>query len=291
MCFRRGKPFRKDVYMINTISIEQVRFDTRLYTNLVYATVSTNSAAAIPLHFHIILPRGGKAAKFPLIIYVGGGGWQVSSPERHIPEMTHFAERGFVVASIEYRTTSYSRFPAQIEDIKTAIRFFRKNCEQFHIDPDKIHMIGGSAGAYLTAMAALTGGTKLFRGSDNLEYPDILSSAICLYGVFDFTSIIGNATVNAGNKAVELFLPSTKEEALIYASPISYINSTQTPFLLLHGTHDNIVDCEQSIRFHNLLEEAKVPANLYLINNAAHADPIFSQPHVQQIIEEFINKA
>lgn len=278
--------------MILNVKIDNDRYDTRMYCNLVYANVSTNSAAAIPLHLHLITPRGNPTEKFPLIIYLGGGGWRVSSPERHLPELAYYAAQGYVIASIEYRTTANSRFPSQIEDVKTAIRFLRKHSEQFHIDTLHVHIMGGSAGAYLAAMTALTAGTDAFRGKEYLEYSDKVSSAICLYGIYDFMEYEKAIKEKEDSTLpIRLFLPDTSEKALKSASPVSYIQGWTVPFLLLHGTEDKLVSCSQSKIFHDKLEEAGSNVELYLFENAGHADPVFSQTGVQNIVLNFLTKS
>ena len=278
--------------MILNVKIDKERYDTRMYCNLVYTNAFSKSASAIPLHMHLILPRGDKTEKFPLIIYLGGGGWRVSSPERHLPELAFYAAQGYAVASVEYRTTANSRFPAQIEDVKTAIRYLRKHCNQFQIDPLRVYIMGGSAGEYLAAMTALTNGTDKFRGSEYLEYSDNVSGAVCLYGIYDFLKY-KDAILNNDDSAMplKLFLPETDEKSLVLASPVSYVSGWSVPFLLLHGTEDTMVSCSQSIELHNLLEKEGANVELYLFDNAGHADPVFSQAAVQNVILNFLSKS
>lgn len=278
--------------MIQTIKVDHERYDTRMYCNLVYTNAFTNSATAIPLHFHLIVPRGKPSEKFPLLIYLGGGGWRVSAPERHLPELAYFASQGFVVASVEYRTTANSRFPSQIEDVKTAIRFLRKHSEQFHIDSTRVHIMGGSAGGYLTAMVALTGGTEAFKGNEHLECSDEISSAICLYGIYDFKAY-QKAIEDKSDSVlpIKLFLPELSGHMLEIASPVSYVHKKKIPFLLLHGTNDTMVSCAQSEAFHNALEREGADVELYLFEGVGHADAAFSQPATQEIILKFITKS
>lgn len=276
--------------MIQTITVPQERYDTRMYCNLVYSNASTKSAAALPLHCHVICPRGTVDEKFPLLIYVGGGGWRVSAPERHLPELSWFAAKGFVIASIEYRTTANARFPVQIEDVKTAIRYLRNNCNQFQIDPERVFMMGGSAGGYLTAMAALTGGSDRFRGEENLDVSDELQGAICLYGLFDFSpygKVIQKNMVAA--LPISLYLPDTEDATIECASPITYVHKEAPPFLLLHGNADRMVSCQQSIDFYNALQMNNLNPEMYILDGVDHADSAFSQPLIQKIILDYLD--
>ena len=275
--------------MIRYLRVEQKRYDTRMYCNLIYSSTQTGSALAIPLHFHFICPRGKAEERFPLLIYVGGGGWRVSTPERHLPELAFFASKGFAVASIEYRTTSNARFPAQIEDVKTAVRYFRKNCNQLRIDPDAVFIMGGSAGGYLAAMAALTGGTDLFRGKEYLDVSDHMNGAVCLYGVFDLTQYQHAPEMHDPTSLpVQLFIQKSDLQSLEEASPITYIEGKTVPFLLLHGTSDRMVPYEQSLLFHNRLKEYGNQPELNLLKDVDHADVAFSQPSVQKVILDFL---
>lgn len=272
--------------MIHAIQPAHKRYDTRLYCNLVYDSPASECAAVCPLHLHLIRPRGLPGECFPLLIHIGGGGWRVSSPERHLPELTHFAEQGYVVASVEYRTTAVNRFPAQIADVRTAIRYLRANSSQFAICPSRVFAIGESAGAYLAAMAALTSGSDMYRGSAYTEQSDALNGAICLYGIYDFEQL---SAEEPASLPVRLFLPDIRPDALRAASPITYVRA-ETPFLLLHGTGDTLVSSHQSVLFHDALTAAGADAQLYLVDNANHADTVFSQPDVQKIISDFLSK-
>lgn len=274
--------------MICTITVPYEHYDTRMYCNLVYAHAG-DGTGTVPLRFHMISPRVEHNERFPLLIYVGGGGWRVSNPERHLPELAFYAANGFVVASVEYRTTAVARFPAQIEDVRTAIRFLRRNAGQFHIDPERIYMMGGSAGAYLTAMAALTGDADDFRGRDNPDISDMLQGVICLYGLYDLTPYVQARRIGMEDALpVTLFLPDMNEDTAKQASPASYIDQQTLPFLLLHGNADRMVDYHQSITFHEALERKGCHSQICILDGAGHADPAFGQPMIQNMILDFI---
>lgn len=201
-------------------------------------------------------------------------------------------ENGFIVASIEYRTTAHSRFPTQVEDVKTAIRYLRQNCRSYHIDPDKIYMMGCSAGAHLSAMAALTADTELFKGDQYTEQSDSVSGVIGLYGLYDFTKHLVNEKEDSYIPLMlQLFLSNMDEETLSLASPVNYADRNRIPFLLLHGTGDRQVPYQQSILFHDRLLQYHNDVHLYLLEGADHADGNFSQPEVQDIIMNFLQNS
>ena len=276
--------------MIQQRSVSRVRYDTRMYCGITYTQARTARAMALPLQLHLISPIGG-GERFPLLVYIGGGGWRISAPDRHLPELAFFAENGFTVASIGYRTTAHDGFPAQIEDVRTAIRFLRLHADQFHIDPEHVYVCGGSAGAYLAAMAALTGGRPKFRGAEYPDIPDTVSGAICLYGIYDFPKLMVTLSTEKnteGQAVVWEFLKNQDMLTLIEASPTYYIAADSVPFLLLHGTEDRLVPHQQSILFHDQLTQSQVPAELVLLEGAGHASPDFSQPEIQSLELEFL---
>lgn len=279
--------------MIQQLSVSKTRYDMRMYCGISYTQAQTAHVMALPLHLHLIAPTGGGSERFPLLVYIGGGGWRVSAPERHLPELAFFAENGFAVASVEYRTTAYDGFPAQIEDVRTAIRFLRLHAGQFHIDPERVYVCGGSAGAYLAAMAALTGGQPQFRGTEYPDIPDTVSGAIGLYGIYDFPQLMVTLSTEKDQERqtiVQQFLKKQDMLTLIEASPTYYVAANSVPFLLLHGTEDRLIPHQQSILFHDLLTQSQVPVKLVLLEGAGHASPDFSQSEVQRMELEFLKR-
>lgn len=279
--------------MIRNVSVPMDRYDTRLYLNITYSNCCSSTSISQQLSLHLICPRGKNNECFPLLIYIGGGGWRTINPERHIPELAFFAERGFVVASIEYRTTATARFPSQIEDVKTAIQFLRQNADRYSIDPTKVFLMGGSAGAYLAAMAGLTGGSDLFQVKHDGCFTDVVSGVVGLYGLYDFSiysDYILHGNINDQLLPIKLFLKDCDPVGLFVASPTTYVERNDIPFLLLHGLSDSMVNPSQSICFHDRLIEANHPCELLLIENAGHADVQFSQPSIQEKVLSFLEQ-
>ena len=125
-------------------------------TDVVYATIPSFR----PLHLDLYRPVGGSAPR-PLIVYLHGGGWAHANPRvgASIVDfpvvLAHLAERGYVVASIEYRFSGEAPFPAQLEDLQAALRFLRANAERFGFDGTRVGLWGMSAGAQLAALNAM----------------------------------------------------------------------------------------------------------------------------------------
>jgi acetyl esterase/lipase len=206
-----------------------------------------------PLVLDLYLPPG--TATHPLVVYVHGGGW-VGGNTRHSGALADFpralarlASEGFTVASVEYRLSSEAPFPAQLQDLRAALRYLRANAVKYRIETDKVAIWGGSAGGQLSALAALSCG-ELGLDPVSKDAPPVgsecVQGAVIWYGIFDF------APVAARPEAAVTALLGCKEncsEAIRRASPVTYLDAKDPPFLLIHGEQDRTVDVSQSRNF------------------------------------------
>ncbi|MDE2596646.1 MAG: alpha/beta hydrolase [Sphingomonadales bacterium] len=203
----------------------------------------------------IYMPARRGGAK-PLVLYVHGGGW-VGGHTRHAGPMGNFpaalaelASEGFVVASLEYRLAGEARFPAQVQDVRAALRFLKGNATKYGIDPARAGIWGGSAGGHLSALAALSCGVGSLEAQGVTAPPgsECVQSAVIWYGVFDFAALAA-ARANGGDGAAERLMgctgPCTPEQ-YAPASPVTYIDAKDPPFLLIHGEGDRTVPVAQS---------------------------------------------
>ena len=115
------------------------------------------------LKLDLIYPED-KENKYPCIVWICGGAWLRMDRSAHLAYLSELARKGFVVASVEYRLSNEAQLPAQIQDIKAAIRYLRAYAERYNINPDKFGVMGESAGGYLTCMAALCNGSWTVSG-------------------------------------------------------------------------------------------------------------------------------
>ena len=106
----------------------------------------------------------GEWGQLPAVVCIHGGGWAKGDRSSHANLAKALAARGYVAATISYRLSGESPFPAQIHDCKAAVRFLRANASEYGINPDKIGAIGLSAGGHLTALLATSGGIKELEG-------------------------------------------------------------------------------------------------------------------------------
>jgi acetyl esterase/lipase len=180
------------------------------------------------------------------------------------------ANEGFVTASLSYRLSGVSPFPAAIEDCKCAIRFLRKNALNYGINPDKIGVAGSSAGGHLAELVATANKAAGLEGTGGWQ--DVSSrvqAAASYYGVSDFTARFPQET----DEFIEKFLRGTeKRKGQLYrkASPIFYVSKDDPPLLIVHGDKDNSVPFDQSVRIIEAYRRVGLPVEFIAVKNAGH---------------------
>ena len=131
-----------------------------------------------------------KEKKYPCIVWICGGAWKEMSTSAHLAYLSRLAMEGFVVASVQYRTSNQVIFPAQLEDIKAAVRYLRAHSEQYSIQEDAFGVMGESAGAHLAAMTALTGDRKEWDKGWYLDESSAVQAACTWYLPSDMEKMI-----------------------------------------------------------------------------------------------------
>jgi len=221
----------------------------------------------------------------PLVVWIHGGGWnrgdaRTSGAYADWPAvLASLAARGFVVASVNYRLSGEARFPAQIQDVKAAIRFLRANASRYGIDPARVYAWGGSAGGHLAALAATTCGVEAFAPAAStgrltgaeakvarpLSDSDCVQAAVIWFGVFDVANAGGLNTSGLLGCA-----PDTCADKAAAASPVTYVDPNDPPTLLIHGLADHEVASSQSELMAARLRAAGVPVETLFIPGADH---------------------
>ncbi|HEX3021086.1 MAG TPA: alpha/beta hydrolase, partial [Lachnospiraceae bacterium] len=245
------------------------------------------------LKMDIIRPFPIEGKKYPCIVWVCGGAWVQMDIHAHLPNFVELARAGYVIASVEYRDSNSVKFPGQLEDIKSAIRYLRANSDKFQIDSEYIGIMGESAGGHLSAMAAVTGDRKEFDKGFYLEYSSAVQAACPWYlpCAFDKMPKSDKEDIAMSPESWLIGADASKHPELVRkASPIHYINENTPPFLLIHGVEDTLVPYNQSEAMYTALEEKKIPVDLIGIKGANHADIHFFQPEIVNIVQEFFDK-
>lgn len=210
----------------------------------------------------------------PVLIQVPGGAWAVGDQRvQAYTLMSHMVELGWICVSINYRKSPRYAFPAHLIDVKRAIAWVRQNIADYGGDPDFIAITGGSAGAHLASLAALTPNDPTFQpGFEDAD--TTLQAAVPYYGVYDFTDF---------ENMNELMLPflehfvlktrySDDPERFKEASPISYVHSEAPPCFVLHGEKDEVIPSGQARAFCAALREAGAATVAHAeLANAHHA--------------------
>ncbi len=253
------------------------------------------------LKMDIILPFGpAKGEKRPLLLWLCGGGWITMERSAHLPWLLNFAQHGYIVASAEYRRSNSAHFPAQLEDVKKAIRYLRAHAEDFGIDTGRVVIGGESAGAHLAAMAGVTNGMAQFDKGEYLEQPSNVQAVIDYYGPASFTLPKPEAPETEsrqkpdflkGPSPVDMLLgysPAENPQKAETAAPLSLVCDLTPPFFIAHGTDDFIVPIAGSEALYEALTKHNIPAEFYAIRDAGHADPRFYQSEMAERIMKFL---
>ena len=275
-------------------------------SDVVYEQVPMRGYPNVAMKMDILQPKVQE--KLPAIVYVTGGGFINANKDNGIQLRMHLAEAGYVVASIQYRVAPTAQFPQPVEDVKAAIRYLKAHADQYGIDPDRVGIVGGSAGGYLTAMAGTTSGTTTFDKGENLQVSSSVKAAVDLYGLSDLTCI-GDDYSDAV-KAAHRSPGSTEalwvngspvfggkdggiladKKAADAANPITYISKDSAPMLLMHGTKDYLVSPSQTDLLFQALQQKGIPSERYLVEGAAHGGIYWNQEEVMDIITQFFDR-
>jgi acetyl esterase/lipase len=236
----------------------------------------------------LYLPKGKKKA--PVLVAVHGGGWQVGNKQFYRYWGLFLARAGYAVFAIDYRLGKPGVYPAAVYDVKAAVQFIRAKAGEFDLDPDRIGMIGDSAGANLASLVALAGDqfNSAYRDDANAAVPTNVKCLIGFYGVYDMhAQWTHDLPIRPNDKIVEKFLgasPMQNRRVYFDASPISYatIDRNQLRVLLIHGTDDDIVDPpSQSGAFLTALTQAGFFVRRIILPGAGHfwsSEPFESEP-------------
>jgi acetyl esterase/lipase len=263
---------------------------TRQLRNLVYAQPD-----GMPLHLDLYVPPSDHPV--PLVIWVHGGGWSNGDKEDppHLPLLQH----GYAAASVEYRLTDKATFPAQIYDVKAAVRFLRANAVRFGLDPDRFGAWGESAGGHLVALLGTTSVHGELEGDEGVTGVSSAVQAVCdWFGPTDLTQIARQAgssdydhesAESAESRLLGGPLPKNYAKARI-ANPIAYVAKGAPPFYIMHGNVDEIVPLGQSELLVKALRAVDTPVKFTIIRGGGHSGEFYFTASKVNRIRKFFDK-
>lgn len=236
--------------------------------------------------------RASSDKKLPLVVYVHGGGWHSGEKSGGYRLLGPLVESGeYTGASIGYRLTQEAIWPAQIYDCKAAIRWLRANAAKYGYDPERIGIVGTSAGGHLVAMLGTSGDVKSLEG--NLGTHQNVSSRIAcvvdFFGASDLTTL-GSRHDGPDSPPAKLLGGEIKEKLDLArsASPITYVSEDDPPFIFIHGTDDPLVPYSQSEVLDAALKKVNVESLLIPVVGGGHGVSGSTEP--QDRMKTFFDK-
>ncbi len=274
--------------VIGLAAVGEPRDAGRIVQDVIY-----READGVELTLDLYYPQTG-SAPYPVVIYVHGGGWTSGNKRggAGMLDVPTLLDHGYLVAAIDYRLAPAYKFPAQFEDVSCAVRYLRTHADEIGLDPDRIGAYGGSAGGHLVALLG-TADEDAFRGDCPWEVSARVQAVVDMFGPADFSlfEFLGS------EKAEGVFGASDATDPVFAeASPVAWVSTDDSPFLILHGDRDPVVPLEQSQSLYDHLKAASVPVELVVVKNAGHGfrptggriDP--SRLEISEMIASFFDR-
>jgi len=262
---------------------------TRVHENIAYAQDTLQKH-----RLDIYLPQQ-TLDKMPVLILIHGGGWIVNDKYADIGYMGNtisaILQQGIAVVSIDYRFATQARFPAQIQDCYQAMSFIVKESGQYKLDPSRIAIMGFSAGGHLASLVGLANNQRVPAFyADGKVQPFSIKAVVDYYGPSELTSL-GNSE---DPKAPEALLlgesPVARPDLARAASPVSYVDKNDPPFLIFHGEKDQIVTNRQSKLLSSWLRISGVKQELIIVPDAPHFGKMYDIDAYKDKVIRFLNE-
>lgn len=254
----------------------------------------------------IYLPKDSKE-KPKLIVVIYGSAWFGNNLKAagYMGVGKPLTDAGFAVASINHRSSGDAKYPAQINDVKGAIRYLKANAETLGIDTTFVGITGFSSGGHLSAMAGVTNGMKTRTvGSTtidvegtiggNLDYTSNVDAVVDWFGPVDMARMENCSTVKDANSPEAALIggaPADNPDMIALISPITYVSENTAPTLVIHGTTDNVVPYCQSQFFSEELEKAGKLEQLISVENGQHGPVTFNPDTYKAMVDFFLKEA
>jgi acetyl esterase/lipase len=241
------------------------------------------------------LHKPASAAGAPLLVYVHGGGWEAGS-KAQMP-LSGVVERGYVVASLDFRPASRAPFPGQVHEIKAAIRFLRANATRYGYDASRIGIVGASSGAHLAALVGTTNGHLELEGAlgTHTKESSAVQAIVSYFPATNLTTILAQSTpfgLGVREPALKRLLgalPKENESGARLASPVFHVDRADPPLFLLHGDQDPQMPINQSHELQGAYEQQGLDASFIVVHGAAHGGDAFYSPANVERVAAFLD--
>ncbi len=252
-------------------------------------------AGEIALQLDLYLPEK-TALPPPLLIYVHGGAWRAGT-RKDVPILA-LREKGYAIASVDYRLSVDARFPANVHDLKAAIRFLRAKAGEYGYDPKRFAIVGSSAGGHLAALVGVSNGHKELEGEVgkfNKESSDV-QAIVSFYGAANLQTILKQSTshgLSVRVPALHLLLGGQPDEVpklAKLASPVVHVGAGDPPLLLLHGDQDPQMPIEQSYELQAAYEKQKLTVRFEVMQGAKHGGREFYDAEHLELVSRFLKE-
>jgi acetyl esterase/lipase len=272
---------KKDLFPTGTI----------IYDNIPYANDTLKK------HLLDIYLPPVKKSSYPLIVWVHGGAWMSNDKYADMDYMRNtlkaFVDSDYAVASIDYRHSTTAVFPAQIQDCNQALEFLYKNAGKYSLDKHRIAIIGFSAGGHLASLLALSNNNHVKNFyADGKKTSFKINLVLDFYGPSDLSTIKGNDSKDPRNAITMLLgaMATERPDLAKAASPATYIDKNDPPFLIVQGEKDQSVNPEQSISLSEKLKNAGVKNELIIVPGAPHYGVMFDTESTRKRIFAFLDE-
>ena len=274
---------------------QDMQFQAKLLNGIIYTQRGNQQ-----LEMSLLLPWNAGFCEcsqiYPAIVFIQGSGWTTPQLGFQIPQLSDFARKGYIVASISHRSCLDGwSFPACLQDVKCAIRYLRRMKDIYHIDDRKIAVWGTSSGGNLALLAGLTGDYEKYKTKEYFELSDQVQAVVSCFGATDMSALYKELSdMPEIRKRFDMLVGEKnedREKRLREMSPVYQIkkNKMYPPFLLMHGTEDNAIPFSQMVRLYETLSNCGIETEAYAVDGAMHEDSFWS-PEVYEIIKNFIEQ-
>lgn len=226
----------------------------------------------------------------PVLLHLHGGGWTIGDKRgQGQPLLYHMAAAGWVCVNANYRRSPAATFPDHLVDCKRALAWIRSRVADYGGDPETICIAGGSAGAHLATLTALTANRKEYQpGFEDIDTE--VKAAVSLYGVYDLTNRLGTWPAEAFRWLIEPWVVkgflAEQPELFTAASPMDQVNGSAPPMLVVHGTRDTVTPVEDARLFvQKLRAESHHPVLYAELAGAQHAFDVFPSLRTAPVVE------